>query len=478
MVFFFAAMPGVAAAESIYASIVIEAVAYELEGYPPFEVVKFRKEGNSHVADGGVNALGPPDYLTDGDASGWRWWEGHMILGFAQPLIDGDGDDLRFYSFGPGTGRISVSSDLKGWTSLGLLPVSDKGEIITTSYDLVTFGVDSFQYLRIDKSKRGSHSCKFIDAVEGFHVAPLNDPPDQPVLFLPTDGVTVTSLTPELQTEAFSDPDDDDAHFETQWQISTAPEFLLIVSDAKSTSHLTSFIVPESLLNHNATYYWRVRFYDNRVGESEWSDHYSFKTPIASDDDTNGNGIPDDQEVDGNVDLDNDGTPDRDQNDMKCVKTVDGDGQIGIKISTNVKSIDSIMSKSSDTIPDTDTKPDEMPLGLISFRLSVEEGAAADVTVYLSEPAPTGAKWCKYDPVKEEWLFFSEEHAIFSADGTVVTLKLEDGGYGDADGAVNGVIFDPSGPGLLNVIPDTYTIYGTDKDTRDEGGCFIAAASR
>ena len=63
------------------------------------------------------------------------------------------------------------------------------------------------------------------------------------------------------------------------------------VLDVTSTSHLTSLVVPESVLDEGTTYYWRVMFCDNNNDESEWSDPYSFTTLTTSDDtDSNSDG--------------------------------------------------------------------------------------------------------------------------------------------------------------------------------------------
>jgi len=66
--------------------------------------------------------------------------------------------------------------------------------------------------------------------------------------------------------------------------------------------------------------------------------------------DSNSNGIPDEQEVDGTIDLDEDGVNDVQQDDIKCVNTVIGDTQVGIKTSTIGASIASL--KSIDPNPD------------------------------------------------------------------------------------------------------------------------------
>ena len=159
--------------------------------------------------------------------------------------------------------------------------------------------------------------------------APGNHAPDQPVLSLPADGASAVSLTPELQTSVFSDTDSGDTHLKTQWQISLDVSFSSLVFDVTGNTVLTSLILPELLLNINTTYYWRVRFFDNHDEGSEWSETYAFTTLVASVDDMDANGIPDDQEVDDTVDLDQNGTSDIYQNDIKCIHTVAQDAQDG-----------------------------------------------------------------------------------------------------------------------------------------------------
>ena len=293
----------------------------------------------------------------------------------------------------------------------------------------------------------------YLDDQDAFPLDPTewSQAPDIPVLSLPTDGETGVSLTPELQTEAFSDPDSGDTHAQSQWQLSTESDLSTLLLDTTSSSHLTSLTVPDAILEEGTTYYWRVRFYDNHDAASDWPDPYSCLT-LTTSADTDSNGIPDVQEVDETVDLDNNGTPDIDQDNMKCVNTVVGDGQVGVKEGTNVTSIDSLSSIDPDTISDTENKPEEMPRGLISFKVKVDTaGDTAEVTVYLSDPAPSNAKWYKYDLING-WQDYSE-HATFSADRTSVTLVLKDGGFGDADGVANGIIVDPSGLGVENQSP-------------------------
>jgi PKD repeat protein len=299
---------------------------------------------------------------------------------------------------------------------------------------------------------------------------PTNVEPDAPVLLLPEDIATEIVLTPDLQTQGFEDTDGHN-HAQSRWQISTVENDFsesALVLDIISDSHLTSFSVPEFMLSINTIYYWRVKFYDDGNAASDWSGPFSFKTITTDESDQDQNGIPDDQEIDDpNLDLDNDGNPDINQDDMKCVNTDGGAAQIGVKEGTNVTSIESLMWTNPDTIDDTQNKPDDIPLGLVSFKVLVaSEGDTAEVTVYLSEPAPADAIWYKYDTING-WVDYSA-HAVFSADRTSVTLQFMDGGFGDADGVANAIIIDPSGIGV---------IAGGGGGGGGGGGCFVSNAA-
>ncbi len=279
------------------------------------------------------------------------------------------------------------------------------------------------------------------------------------------------SLTPVLQTETSFD-----THAKSQWQISTKNDFSTILLAVTSTAHLTSLDVPEWVLNINTTYYWRVKFYDNNGEGSEWANPYSFTTTTVSDEDPNSNGIPDNQEVDNTVDLDGDGEPDNNQENIKSVNSVAGGVQVGVKTPTGT-SIKAISSIAPSEISETENKPADMPLGLISYKLEVQNaGDVTNVIVYFSEPAPSPAKWYKYDQVNG-WQDYTA-HAFFSADRRSVTLELKDGGFGDADGTENGVIIDPSGVAVVtNNPPDTpIAIIPSDEAILEAGESFTLAA--
>lgn len=190
----------------------------------------------------------------------------------------------------------------------------------------------------------------------------------------------------------------------------------------------------------------------------------------SSPNDSNSNGIPDEQEVDGTIDLDEDGVNDVQQDDIKCVNTIIGDTQVGIKTSTIGASIASLKAIDPNIYPVTQDKPDDMPFGLFTFTINVDTpGGEARATAYFSEAVPESAKWIKYNQLNG-WIDYSE-YATFGADRKSVTFTVRDGGLGDADFVENKVIVDPAGPGVYVSTdqPDPKSGGGG-----GGGGCFIS----
>jgi hypothetical protein len=320
--------------------------------------------------------------------------------------------------------------------------------------------------------------------------AQVNHAPDAPVLIAPAANANGTvALTPLLRTAAFHDPDAGDSHAGTRWQILQAADGLVVL-DVTSATELTSLQIPRLVLDENTVYQWRAMFNDNRGSSSEWSQAGSFATDFDVLD-SNGNGIPDDQEVDNATDLDGDGVPDDAQPGIKSIVLADGTHKIGVQAggSGGGAFITSIESADEDVIDfdvDVDGIIDQMPFGMVNFKLIVDTpGDEAVVTVHFSEPVPARGRWYKYDPMHHAWSDFSS-HAVFSADRKSMTLTLRDGGAGDADGVVNGIIIDPAGVvipsfsgggdnlvegvvgGIGNIIGSVGSAAG--------GGCFIASS--
>jgi len=432
---------------------------------------------NDGLTDGeevGTYGTDPNEGDSDGDGLGDQ--EEVSLHGTDPNRADSDGDGLNdrseiqiFYSDpnNPDTDADGLSDGLEANTH-GTDPTNSDSDQdgLADGSEIQIHGTDP---LDADSDQDGLTDGDEINSGSDPNTPEGNRPPDQPVLKSPADGLQNVELTPTLETQAFSDPDSGDYHRQTLWQISTQSDFSTLVFELTSDRYLTSLQVPQSLLNTDQTYYWQVRFFDRAQEPSAWSGARRFTTVSLSSMDTNQNGIPDDQEVDASSDLDEDQTPDVQQLNMKTVRVVSGDERIAIKGSANVTSIETLMSMPSSSIDEPYAKPTAMPLEMISFRIHVQQpGDTATVTIFFSDPAPADSRWYKYD-LQHGWQDYSD-HAVFSANRKKLTLELTDGGSGDGDGVVNGVILDPSGLGsdsddLAAQLEDVFA------------GCFIGAAS-
>ena len=304
--------------------------------------------------------------------------------------------------------------------------------------------------------------------------APGNTAPDAPVIEAMTQ-VDAVSLTPGLVTEAYFD-DDNDNHAQSRWQISTENDFGILILDEASTTQLTAYTVGEMVLEADTEYFWRVRFIDSRSGSSDWSETASFTTLAVEDsDDTDANGIPDDQEVtDATADVNENGIADSEEDGIMCLNTVEGQTMIGVEPLSDDVTVVSIKSIASDTIDDQSVNLD---FGLIGFKLYLQSGVTtASVKISFDTKVPDDASLYKYT-IDSGWQEY--DNAVFAADGKSVTLMLEDGGAGDEDGVINGVIVDPSGV----VTTDTNSAILATGDSSSGGGgggggCFIGALQR
>ena len=109
-----------------------------------------------------------------------------------------------------------------------------------------------------------------------------NQPPDAPVLQSPANGQTGVAGSPVLTTRPFTDPDGNDTHGATHWQVSRTDDFSTLVFEVISDTDLTSINSPDLTLNAGSVYYWRARFFDTAGAASPWSDIVMFETAPAA----------------------------------------------------------------------------------------------------------------------------------------------------------------------------------------------------
>ena len=145
---------------------------------------------------------------------------------------------------------------------------------------------------------------------------------------------------------------------------------------------------------------------------------------------------------------------------------------VGFKVESGGAVTSFLMIVESD-IPDTEDKPSNMIYGLFDIEIKPDIiGGTVKLKIYLEDPAPEGYKWFKYSDV-EGWYDFSD-YAEFDVNRENIVLTLTDGGAGDDDGEENGIIFDPSGLGLLSNESD---INSASLLSKSNSGCFIATAA-
>ena len=112
----------------------------------------------------------------------------------------------------------------------------------------------------------------------------LRAAPRQPSNLSPASGATGVTVTPALQSSAFSDPNPADTHTASQWQIATVPgnynEPSLVYDSGVDTLNLTESC--SLSLEYSTDYYWRVKYRDNHGAWSRWSAETSFTTGSAS----------------------------------------------------------------------------------------------------------------------------------------------------------------------------------------------------
>ena len=109
-------------------------------------------------------------------------------------------------------------------------------------------------------------------------------------------------------------------------------------------------------------------------------------------------------------------------------------------------------------VPSDNPPPDgvRLPYGLFDYDVTVASpGDTADVTYVLpdADVAPTSVHMLQHGV----WTDFADHTSVDAVDGKV-TVALRDGGEGDATGATDGVIEDPSGPSTSN---QTITVTNT-----------------
>jgi hypothetical protein len=127
--------------------------------------------------------------------------------------------------------------------------------------------------------------------------------------------------------------------------------------------------------------------------------------------------------------LDGNTIADAEQDDLRCVNLLEGASQMAVCApeGSGVARIPAMEPTDPATLGSGNRIPFDLPLGLISFRLELDQvGSIARVRGSFSEPAPQAAKWIKYDSING-WQDYSA-HATFALDRLSVEIEIQDGG--------------------------------------------------
>ena len=229
----------------------------------------------------------------------------------------------------------------------------------------------------------------------------------------------------------------------SQWEVARDSGFSQPVL-RRVVGQTTELRLAPGVLDPASEYWLRTRHRDTTGLPSAWSNAVHITTAATAPDDQDGNGTLDEFDVRGFTDSNGNGIDDATEG---ICDLLDGDRSQVVGLQSDAGQVSCFSSMANSAVPDVPADG-TLPYGLFNFRvdgLRVDPVNPARVTIRVHLPGrPTGTvKWFKYDPATGE-LFQIADNVRFERNTALV--ELEDGGIGDFDGVVNGVIVDPSGP--------------------------------
>lgn len=253
----------------------------------------------------------------------------------------------------------------------------------------------------------------------------------------------VTELSALIETSV--DDSGEDAIISLEYGVSSGDYYYEVPvppTPLTAGSGLTSISYTLSPLEFQRTYYIRLKA-SNSVGTA-YSSEATFTTLAASSEDYDGDGILNEDEAlspnlgDGN----GDGIPDSQQSNVVSFFIERSNSYI------TIFSPDCDVNEAGTF--EFDTPPNEVyPYGLIQFKLPCSNATAKIFYHNINDMSAYN-----YNKLNSSNILSQFPNAEFSTtiigrnQVAVATLTLTDGGDGDYDGVVNGIIYDPGGPAL------------------------------
>ncbi len=270
----------------------------------------------------------------------------------------------------------------------------------------------------------------------------VNQPPAKPAVQTPAGAVSPDGA--EIDTaNAYSDPENNPLG-SAEWQISRDQSFSQTVLK-KLLSNGTSLKLAAGALDLSSSYWVRTRHRDSLGAVSAWSTPVPFSTIAKLAGDGDGDGIVDAYEVQGFADSNANGRADAEEGICNLL-----DAQAGnvVGLQADAGNMECYRSVSTADLTQPPPAGVQLPYGLFNFRIdglpvNPVDPARVKVRVHLPQRPSGTVKWYKFDPATGN-LFEIDGNVTF--EGNTALFELVDGGAGDFDGVVNGVIVDPSGP--------------------------------
>jgi hypothetical protein len=254
-----------------------------------------------------------------------------------------------------------------------------------------------------------------------------------------------------LDTQAaYQDPDGTPLGY-AEWQLGTDDSFVELVL-GRTVLGAVTLEIPAGVLDRSSTYWARTRHVDTTGLPSIWSEARRVTTASAFPNDADGDDVDDDYQVSGFADANADGIDDAAQG---LCNLYDAEGRSIIGFGSSSGRIRCFTSIANRELPGGDAYADQLDYGMFAFAIDgLEENEASPatvrVTIYLPEAPTPLSSWYKYDEANGE---ITDYGAYSTISGEHMLLTLIDGGAGDQDGVVNGVIVDPSGPAIAAMPP-------------------------
>jgi hypothetical protein len=205
------------------------------------------------------DAPAPPAVLYPANGSEVALLEMDLMVSNAADL---DGDPLTyFFELDRVNTFDSASKTSSGSVTEGLT---------TTAWRISGLEDNTWYFWRV-KASDGAAESAWVTA--RFFVSTRNDPPSMPTVRNPGNGAWVSTLTPTLELNPCTDPDNDSILY--RFELYADSGLTLLVGSFETD--VPSWIVA-SALTDNAWYFWRAQAQDEHGAASEWTEGASFFT--------------------------------------------------------------------------------------------------------------------------------------------------------------------------------------------------------